>query len=802
MKNDWEWEKLAEAWGEANGSGEYPYGDFWRMALINPIIFEMLEYISEAITKNKPFARDWDAAPSLFSGLAKRNKELENIHSHEKYCLIDWHKGWFSRTSLPSPINILDFGCGEACIGRHLGLYGLADYIGLDSSKHIIELAQKRKNELFQSGTPLTKRHGTTQQIEPNFFQANLEVKKDLESVIKQIPKEWYPHLTLCVCIFEHMGKIETSLSVLKELMLRNKGNSIALFVTVNYNYYIDELMENKEDDHERFHQKNEAVIETVIESLNNSDLRVKTVIRTVKRWKEIFRNSRFRILDNAPLRFSLKSGNDLMDKNKKGVAPFEAYILTPFVGGRAIGKDELSSILDDIVERNFCKPLSQLNKKQVDLLKKHRDELEVIEANRGDYLVGRFDHGGDLFLMLSGAAILGDGELSFSAGELFGDLELSMTEREIDYIHPITVCSQECKVLRIPSPVANRVLSVGGLGRQLFGALRDRVVIWNYNMPGVEEQHNSDFKLNYTGRLPGQKIIAIARKFLSAVEAERQFVKRSPSGRFIYFSDEEIANFIKSNSTGDMWNAIRVFASLGIVDSISGNRIWGDKKFRLELFRESFRFYFHELISEEDLTSAENKLFAIDEMEESNYVLIKRFSKNELPKEGAWNPKFKRVVQDIETIFSKTIEENTDFEEALLGWFGFLWRLGCSLSLDFPSFFVVQDQDLLKKMIYCRSKELNQIFDDRCKALYSTKEKGIPSEQFLWREMEDNYTGTYRNYISCYKAFILNDLYGNSGKMTFSGKEYGYEKYIGPELIKIGYYHIDILNNIVKRRF
>lgn len=49
--------------------------------------------------------------------------------------------------------------------------------------------------------------------------------------------------------------------------------------------------------------------------------------------------------------------------------------------------------------------------------------------------------------------------------------------------------------------------------------------------MPGVEEQYNSDFKLNYTGRLPGQKIIAIARKFLSAVEAERQFVKRSPVG-------------------------------------------------------------------------------------------------------------------------------------------------------------------------------------------------------------------------------------------------------------------------------
>ena len=730
MQNDWERENLAEAWGRANGSEEYPYGDFWRMALVNPIVFELLEYISKEITKKNPFARNWGTAPSLFSGLAKRNKELENIPNHEKHCLINWHNDWFSRTSLPSPINILDFGCGEACIGRHLGLNGLAEYIGLDSSQYLIELAHKRKKELFQSKMR-PKSQNTPHPIEPKLFQADLERKKDLQSVLKQIPKEWHPHLTLCVCTYEQLEEIATSLSVLKKLMLRDKCNSIALFVTLNSNYYINELMGNNKDNHRLFLHKNEAVVETVIESVNNSDLRVKAVIRSVKRWKEIFRNNRFRILDYAPLRFSLKSENELMDKNKKGVAPFEAYILTPFVGGRAIDKDELNKILDDILNHGFCDTLSQLNKQQVALLKHNRNALEVIEVNKGDYLIGRFDHGGDLFLMLSGVAILGDGKLSFSAGELFGDLEFSMAEREIDYIHPITAHSQECKVLRIPSDVANSVLSVGGLGMQLFGALRDRVVIMNYNIPGVEEQHKSSFKLNFTTRLPGQKIIAIARKFLSAMEAERQFAKRSSNGQLIYLSDEEIANFIKVKSPGDMWNAIRLFASLGVIDSIAGNRIWGDKKFRLELYRESFRLFFCELLSMDALMQVENVLFSKVDMEESNYVLIKKPAKNELAKTGRWNPKFMSAVQDIEKLFSKTIENDVNFGKALLGWFGFLWRLGCSLSLDFPSFFVVQDQDLLKTLVYCSSKEINQIFDDRYKALYSNKKKAIPIVSF-----------------------------------------------------------------------
>src|SRR5262245_51399642 len=101
MRAEWDERELVDPWAQAMGE----HGDYWRQALINPLVVSIAERVASG---GDPFE------PSLFAPL------LQALRPG-------------AAAGDLSGVGVLDLGCGEGCLGRLLCARG-AEYVGLDSS--------------------------------------------------------------------------------------------------------------------------------------------------------------------------------------------------------------------------------------------------------------------------------------------------------------------------------------------------------------------------------------------------------------------------------------------------------------------------------------------------------------------------------------------------------------------------------------------------------------------------------------------------------------------------------------------
>ena len=137
-KADWQKESIVSSWTDANGSPDWPFGDAWRMALINPIVFDIAQAVQ----------RGFDPVNhgSLYTGLARQRQKLASMSKTRSAItnLVSWHHASDASAGTLSDVRLLDLGCGEAYRSRWLGRQGVS-YIGVDCSPGMIEKALCRR---------------------------------------------------------------------------------------------------------------------------------------------------------------------------------------------------------------------------------------------------------------------------------------------------------------------------------------------------------------------------------------------------------------------------------------------------------------------------------------------------------------------------------------------------------------------------------------------------------------------------------------------------------------------------------
>lgn len=126
MKNNWSDTKVAEAWMAANGSTEFPFGDFWRMGLVNPFIMDLVPFVSSFLGNGQTNLAEALANFPIYKGLSSQRSHLEYRSEITEETLIKWHRKSIEKELKrikegrekekdkwkdPYRVSILDIGC-------------------------------------------------------------------------------------------------------------------------------------------------------------------------------------------------------------------------------------------------------------------------------------------------------------------------------------------------------------------------------------------------------------------------------------------------------------------------------------------------------------------------------------------------------------------------------------------------------------------------------------------------------------------------------------------------------------------
>jgi CRP-like cAMP-binding protein/2-polyprenyl-3-methyl-5-hydroxy-6-metoxy-1,4-benzoquinol methylase len=756
MKNNWEQKEIIQAWIEANN----PYGDYWRMALVNPIV---LNYVRKLVKE-----RNTDISQiSFYESLAIQNKNLPSEEKQtDKY--IRWHEKLKKESLSLKDIKIFDLGCGEAYLSRLLSPFGVS-YLGVDGSSEFQKFASKNAEHQKNKGN-ITILCGN---LDGYGFIKNTEkkLKKDLD-------KFGIPDLALGIIILEHLENPLPLLCWLSHTLASTSRVNYALFVTLNADYHscdFNNKLNMKKDHGAEFSLEGEAKIQS-------ANVPVDVIIRCRRKIERLFRDSNFRIIQYSPLFFSPAHYPHGFNNALKGIPPFDCYLVTPLPKPISLSKNELNDIFEILCEKSIIHAFSDSQKNK---LKENLLRCDILEFSKNQIIIAQHNMGGDLYIVLEGAVELRHNKevlAIFSCYELIGELEAEERGYEKYYIYPIFAGSEKVKVFRITHELFLDIVQsqYNTFEFNLFSNLRKRIC--GMNIANIKLSKISDKKEEVAVNNPREDLIdkyeehirLVSRTLLHGSEMEIQKFVRDPEGRILLLPADEINSIMSKEKKGDgittVNNVLKYLTHLNIIDAVpfsdlnlsaDGGKCMLEKSQTRafeKIYSASCDYYFPHKRKNSHLDTVLNNIK--DEIISKGHRKLKKgFSKL---KDGKyWSKAALGYISDLEKIRN---EENNG--QSIEMFKMFLWKMIVLWTDLTPSLIFIRDIQALRKISLGDDKVVKNYF--KWRSQYLIDGKAFDPKNYLL--VLDQEPGRFLQYIDCVEDFIINDIKECGGTLQFSG--------------------------------
>lgn len=829
--------RVESAWVNTNGGIDFPFGDFWRIALVNPIIMSIVSQRDKQLIDQEDIPKQLTAAKlnlkkiednrkshskkigkiekklteekikklqekieeleekerklslgfisiageCLYKALGEQRQEILKDKTINAQSLNEWHRNRIHTTKLKHSIRILDLGCGEGYLGRILSQIG-ANYVGVDCSEFYLQKARARQEDLEARGLV---------EILPHFYKADLNGKMDAEILDNIINTHDAPNLTVLVVILEHLAQPRELLDWLgRSLRKSPDGESLAILVTLNMDYFSGEPRFKKEND-----VINGAEIAIHVNTkIDSADVEVDAHIRSHQLLKRLLRDSGLRILQYTPLRFSWDFNNEHIPAARRGIPTFDCYLISAYPDGERPSSEEWNWL------QSHFKQI--MTKREFEVFEKNRQHYKTIRLEPNKVIMERNNLGGNLYVVLDGSLELQDssGMIPFAwRGDIAGELECADIGKEYEYLYSVSAGEDGARVLSIPAKQARELLKIRALAGSLLAQLRSRVLVRNLRTLEIRD-HDSGISLGFSfdGAIPSHNIFAkTCRVILAAAEEERQTFKRDREGRRVFLSIADIKDRgqLKPNDDSQIATILRLFTLMGILDCMPGaqiNATFGSylTKAGAAIITESIN-----MILEPNYKQDETKMEKLrTTILENPHVL------------GACPPRTgKKFKADSKIIIKQLyyIADNQNdkkfsgldvgdgyrnvWKKSVERWYEYLFRLNTCFMSTQPMFFLLHDRQALHKFVTEEGKTLKNVIENYQLALFSKRLPNIVTDQEehkipTWDHVS-SYLGAHEKaryiyYIDEFKNFILNDLNYNSGRLNYSGIPWGIEHY------------------------
>jgi 2-polyprenyl-3-methyl-5-hydroxy-6-metoxy-1,4-benzoquinol methylase len=606
---DWQPNHNVSAWADANGSDEWPFGDAWRMALINPVILNLAAAVQHGFTPTM--------CPPLYAGLAAQRKILLGQTSPAELVerMKRWHQEPVEDTAAPLDlpgVRLLDLGCGEAYLSRWLARFGIA-YRGDDCSPGLLEIANCRR-------TALTEYPALNDHIYDLTDLSTLDVSQ------QQKYDEFGPNLVTAIASLDHLPNPMPFLDSLSRFLAR-RGDAHVPFLAVTLNphaykrFETDKPFVTNVPSADWFPRESLGMVHSVqIGSTvrkgaqEDSDTKsggppgvvsVHAYFRTLHEWERIFTRSGFHVLDASPLQFSERVLPVKVHFARQ--APFHAWILYPKKRGRPLASNEVSSLI----------PTGSLFSSELETIMESADDLELIDFSKGERILYPQNLGSEVFVLVRGKAVRATGGRtpmqSFVGGEIMGELEAEtprdfgatettaisshntfLSRRYVAAVEssrdPIEVLTGDksgldeapgASLLKIPGHVFERITrrSEKRVTNVLFDQLRDKVLLNLMKAPSSitkdEEKTWASVSKTYISKwtskgapfgFEGIQTVARGLVYLSVMEANDP--SRDTDGHIVFCGREELGHLMEDRLNDDeIHSCLDFFHSIGLIE-------------------------------------------------------------------------------------------------------------------------------------------------------------------------------------------------------------------------------------------
>lgn len=588
MKTEWSKKTVADAWTHANGSEEYPFGDHWRIDLINPAVFGVLKCLQDEKRRGYHGYRT-DAGTVIEAGIREQRVWMRE----NKRSTLEWHNEVAQNPCLLNGVNILDLGCGEGYLGRWLNKMG-ADYTGVDCSPTLINTGKSRattsaggqkikkaaKSKAMDKGDARTPRY--------DLFAEDVEDVTKLESVLFPAKGDARSFdLIVCGILIEHLTVPHKLLSWISA----HYPDTPLLLFTLNPDYFLDYPGERTRHEMRECPQLINAHISSA------ADTEVDVFFRIKEQVDELLRDCRYHSIESTPLYFD---GHHAPPREpRQAVAPFHCHYARP-LPPRYCGKKEILAAIEQIAQGEN-KTLQEWERKT---LRDSWSLLELVDYRPRETVMWPHNIGGDLFYVVSGTLELQPGiglPILFGPDSLLGDLETGDAKLSGYYIYPVVVADESARVLRIPASVSAKLIAgASGIAPSLFRGLRDRlsIAVWEMNcrtrnQASVSAKRKKESKSS--GLVNFRDADRVARILLAASESERRAEKavhRSPAGLRVLIDTQNIHRLARLNlSQGSqpLYPVLHLLTALGVVDGFSGTALKRNRQIITNLYKKEW---------------------------------------------------------------------------------------------------------------------------------------------------------------------------------------------------------------------
>ena len=804
MKSDWQSQEVVEAWSAANGSRAFPFGDEWRMALVNPVALEVARRMaSELASISESPETVWDGHNSSEAVPLDLGLLIQREHSgaNDSETLLNWHMSLIKEPDYRNcldPLTVLDLGCGEGYLGRWLCKLG-ARYIGVDVSAGMVAEANQRaerKPRKQQSAKKTRQGRATCGELDRlQFSDLDLEGamfaenRSRLDNLVESFGR---PHLVVMNILLEHLEDPQPILNWIGERLSTYPRPTKLLLFTLNPDYFYESIKKPGTQKH-----KGEGVtrLRARIASANTE---VAVFLRSTKRVEQLLRDNRLQLHQYAPLHFPFGFSPSCEERKVAGIAPFQVFLAGALP--RAEEVEDVNTILKELASSGPCL-LSSLTEIEARFLLRHGKDLDIVNFAPGETVFPQHNMGGDVVAVCQGSLELKDGGETlqeFGEGELVGDLETSIAGHAAYYIYSVKASRQGARLLRIPARIISELVSLQpSFGGSLFHGLRDRLVIanWVYNSRGrvaPSVNHGRDSasrfgegiervpikKLRF--KMKGSDADRIARILLGAAEAERQSAKRAPEGNMVLLSFEDLHRRTGLNlkSPWHLGHVLSLMTHLSIADGFPGSSLRSHRD-----VKPQYEKHWRDIVA--DATAAYLISF-LDESTDAKHgmdTLSHVVQDYRLSAGAQWRSHkgWAKDIRDLKTEIDGRYrgKRQQAWQMAVHNWLQYLCRVNQFWYDQMPAFFYLQDSRMLRRLALDHEGELVSSFAARFRALQvpeDVEDKGYRNIGDLTQEIIAKQPGRVELYIEKVTEFFRADLHALSGSLNFSGHIHGYD--------------------------
>jgi 2-polyprenyl-3-methyl-5-hydroxy-6-metoxy-1,4-benzoquinol methylase len=606
---NWQNRGLIEGWTKANGSEQWPFGDNWRLALINPVVLHAACLVQE------PF--DPKHKESLYRYIALQRKAkftTQTSSGNAQKAFREWHEHPFGPdvedSEKLSNLRLLDLGCGEAYRSRWLARFG-ARYMGIDCSKGLIDVALERREVLSGKARAVVQKH--------EYMVADLEEFD--ESKLADKCGVFEPNLICAIASLDHIAKPSQLIAAISMFAQKLTKPAPFLVITLNPGHFNKPALatspaDTLNDPEPKYFGTLEQV---VIQSAKNwilptypvsndraevppTEHSAQVYFRSLRDWEELFAPA-FHVLHASPLQFS--DYTILNERTEQlvaadvsfAVAPFHAWLLYPKKVGLQATNQELEAAM------SLPGFFSRVSKKEKEKISKELSDqiaaIRVLDFEANERIAFAHNMGGDACIVMKGAAQLtaddGTTPQTFRVGDMLGELEndwMAECDQQDEqaantrkymirrYPFPIDANSKSgVSLLVLPPQVFQKVANIGGMASfagELFRNLRDKLLvnIWKFYGERIEDRsstqqwdqlNNEKFGTGPDNRFGSEKLQRVAKGIMTVASIEAYDPNRPTDGTTIFCGPAEIGHLVDEKDAF-VSRALTLFDAIGLI--------------------------------------------------------------------------------------------------------------------------------------------------------------------------------------------------------------------------------------------